>query len=203
MRKICSCVASLLLVLTLSQPALAQSRLFFSGDVFADSKWFSGDSTTSTLDATRVGGGGNVGLLVTERWDVRAEVETGGTTTITRPLLPPVTSFQARTRNRITATSALVGFHPVSRPRVAFTVLAGISFLHVTTRFDSIPSGLVVVPHTDTDNVAAPTVGAEVPITLFRHVSVVPALRAHAFTLSKDGRGGFAIRPGVAIRWSR
>ena len=198
MRKICSCVASLLLVLTLTQPALAQSRVFVSGDVFADSKWFSGDSAV-TLDATSVGGGGGVGLLVTERWDIRAEVEAGSATTTTRQLLPPVTAFRARTRNRITATSALVGFHPVSRPRVGFIVLAGISFLHVTTRFDSIPSS----PHTEIDNVAVPTVGAEVPITLFRHVSVVPELRAHAFTLSRDGRGGFAIRPGVGIRWSR
>ena len=199
MRKICSCVALLLLVL--SQPALAQSRIFVSGDVFADSKWFSGDSTL-TLDATSVGGGGSVGLLVTERWDIRAEVEAGGTTTITRQLLPSVTAFQSRTRNRMTATSALAGFHPVSRPRVGLTVLGGISFLHVTTRFDSIPSGLVVVPHTEIDNVAAATVGAEVPITLFRNLSVVPGLRAHAFTLGRDRMGAFALRPGVAIRWT-
>lgn len=201
-RKFCFCSLLALLLVVPSKPALAQSRVFFSGDVFADVKRFSGDSTVSTLDATSVGGGGSVGLLVAERWDIRGEVEVGGTTTITRPLLPPVTAFQSRTRDRITAISALVGFRPVSRPRVGFTVLAGISFLHVTTQFDSIPSGLVVSPHTDINNVAAPTLGVEVPITLFRHFSVVPELRVHAFTLGKDGTGGFAIRPGVVIRWS-
>ena len=81
-------------------------------------------------------------------------------------------------------------------------LIGGVSFLHVTTQFDSVPSGLVVSPHTDENYVAAPTVGAEVPIVLSRHLSVVPELRIHAFTLGKDQRGGFAIRPGVAVRWS-
>ena len=198
MRKIGIWLASLLFML--SEPALAQTRVFLSGDVFADAKRFSGD-TALRRNATSIGGGGNVGLLVTERWDVRAEVGVGDTTTTTRPLLPPITTFQARTRSRITASSALVGFHPVSGPRVQFIVLAGLSFLHVKTQFDSIPSGLVI-KHTEIDNVAAPTIGAEVPITLFRHVSVVFGLRAHAFTLSKDKAGGFAIRPGFGIRWS-
>ena len=197
---ICFCLASLLIAL--STPALAQSHVFFSGDVFGDVKRFSGDSTESTPDAVRIGGGGSVGLLVADRWDVRGEVEAGGTTTVMRPLLPPLTAFQSRTRDRVTAFSALVGFHPVLGQRVGFTVIGGVSFLHVTTQFDSVPSGLVVSPHTDENYVAAPTVGAEVPIVLSRHLSVVPELRIHAFTLGKDQRGGFAIRPGVAIRWS-
>jgi len=198
MRKIGSW--SVLLLVLLCAPARAQSRLFLSADAFADTRLFSGDAT-STLDARTFGGGGGVGALVTDRWDVRAEIEAGAVTTLTRLLVPPVTSFQSRTRTRIAATSALVGFRPVSRPRVQVTVLGGVSFLHVRTQVDSIPSGLVVDPHTQIDNVAVPTIGAEVPIMLFRHLSVVPGLRAHTFTLS-DGTGGFAIRPGVGIRWS-
>jgi len=190
-----------LLLLALSEPALAQSHVFVSGDVFADHKRLSGNSTDSTLNLTRVGGGAGVGFQASDRWDVRGEVEMGGTTTITRALLPPVTAFQSRTRNRITAVSALAGFSPAAGSRVRFTVLAGISFLHVKTQFDSIPPGLVIVAHTDIDNVAAPTVGAEVPIMLGSHVSVVPALRVQAFTLRTNGTNGFAIRPGVAIRW--
>ena len=69
------------LLFMLSEPALAQTRVFLSVDAFADARRFSGDPS-SKLNATRVGGGGNVGLLVTERWDARAEVEVGGTTTI-------------------------------------------------------------------------------------------------------------------------
>jgi hypothetical protein len=196
-QKICFWLALLLL---LGQPARAQSRVFLSADMFADAQHFSGDAV-STLNARTIGWGGSVGALVTEHWDVRTEFERGDTTTLMRPLLPPVTSFQARTRTRIAAASLLAGFHPVSRSRVQVTVLGGVSFLHVTTQLDSIPPGLVVDPHTQIDNVAAPTIGAEVALVLFRHLSVVPELRAHAFKLS-ERPGGFAIRPGVGIRWS-
>ena len=198
MRKISSLA---LLLLALSGPALAQSHVFVSGDVFADHKRLSGDSTDSTLTVTRAGGGAGVGYQGSDRWDVRGEVEIGGTTTITKAILPTVTAFQTRTRNQITAVSALAGFSPAAGSRVRFTVLGGISFLHVKTQFDSVPSGLVVVPHTDIDNVASPTVGVEVPLMLGSHFSVVPALRVNAFTLRTNGTSGFAIRPGVAIRW--
>lgn len=198
MRKISSLA---LLLLALSGPALAQSHVFVSGDVFADHKRLSGNSTDSTLTATHAGGGAGVGYQGSDRWDVRGEVEVGGTTTIMKAILPTVTAFQTRTRNQITAVSALAGFSPGAGSRVRFTVLGGISFLHVKTQFDSIPSGLVVVPHTDIDNVVSPTVGVEVPIMLGSHFSVVPALRVNAFTLRTNGTSGFAIRPGVAIRW--
>ena len=198
MRKISSLA---LLLLALSEPALAQSHVFVSGDVFADHKRLSGNSTDSTLNVTRAGGGAGVGFQASDRWDVRGDVEIGGTTTITRALVPTIAAFQSRTRNQITAVSALAGFSPGAGSRVRFTVLGGISFLHVKTQFDSIPSGLVVVPHTNIDNVVAPTVGVEVPLMLGSHFSVVPALRVNAFTLCTNGTNGFAIRPGVAIRW--
>ena len=192
-----------LLLIALSESALAQAHVFVSGDVFADHKRFSGNSTDSTLNVTRAGGGAGAGVQSSDHWDVRGEVEMGSTTTMTQLLLPPVASFQSRTRNRLTAYSALVGFSPAAGSRVRFTVIGGISFLHVKTDVDSVPAGLVVVSHTNIDNVAAPTVGAEVAIMLGSHVSIVPALRAHAFTLRTDGTNGFAIRPGVAIRWTR
>lgn len=190
-----------LLLLAASEPVLAQTRLFVSGDVFADHKRFSGNSTESILDVTRAGGGGGAGVQVSDRWDVRGEVEIGSTTTITEALLPPVTAFLTRTRNGITAYSALVGFSPATGPRVRFTVVGGISFLHSKTDVDSLPPGLVVIPHTNIDNVAAPTVGAELPIMLTSHVSIVPGLRVHAFTLHTDGTTGLGIRPGIGIRW--
>lgn len=193
--------SSMLLLMLLPQPARAQARLFVSGDVFADHHRLSGDSA-ATREATEVGWGAGAGLLVTDRWDVRAEVAIGGTTTNTRPLLAPVTAFQARTRNRIAATSALVGFHTPFGSRVQLTVVGGMSFLNVKTSVDSIPARVVIEPRTRVDNVAAPTVGIEIPIVLFQGVTVVPGLRAHAFSLGRNGGGGFAIRPGVGIRWS-
>jgi Outer membrane protein beta-barrel domain len=189
-----------LLLLALSEPALAQSGVFVSGDIFADHKRFSGNSTDSTLNVTRAGGGGGIGYQVSDRWDVRGEVEVGGTTTITEELIPSVTAFQSRTRNQITAVTALAGFSPGTGSRVRLTVLGGISFLHVKTEFDSVPSGLVVVPHTDIDNVVSPTVGVELPLMLGTHFSVVPALRVSAFTLRTNGINGFVLRPGVAVR---
>ena len=198
MRTICSLA---LLLFVLSEPALAQSHVFVSGDVFADHKRLSGNSSDSRLTATRVGGGAGIGYQVSPRWDVRGEVEIGGTTTVTQALLPTVTAFQSRTRSQTSAASALVGFSPAAASRVRFTVLGGMSFLHVKTQFDSIPSGLVVVPHTDIDNVVAPTVGVEVPLMLGSHFSIVPGLRVDAFTLRTNSTNGFLIRPGLAIRW--
>lgn len=182
MRNIGFCLAVLLL---LPGPAArAQSRVFVSGDVFADARHFSGDAA-STLDATTIGSGGGVGVVVNDRWDLRTEVGMGATTTVMRPLVPSIAAFQLRTRTRITATSLLVGFYPVFRPRVRLTVLGGMSFLRVRTQLDSIPSGLVVAPGTRIDNVAGPVIGAEIPIRLFWRISVVPEVRAHAFTLER------------------
>jgi len=190
-----------LLLLGLGEPAFAQSGIFVSGSVFADHKRLSGDAADETLNATTAGGGAGIGYQGSERWDVRGEVEVGGTTTMTQAIVPTVTAFESRTRNQITAVSALAGYSPGTGARVRFTVLAGISFLHVETEFDSVPSGLVVVPHTDIDNVVSPTVGVEVPIVLGSHFRVVPALRVTAFTLQTSGMNGFALRPAVAVRW--
>jgi hypothetical protein len=192
---------SVLLLLALGKPALAQTHVFVSGDVFADHKRLSGNSTDSPLNVTRAGGGAGIGFQASDRWDVRGEVEVGSTTTVTQPLLPAVTAFQSRTRNRVTAYSALVGFSPAASSPVRFTVLGGVSFLHVRSDIDSIPPGLVIVPHTTLDHVASPTIGAEVPIMLGSHVAIVPALRVHAFALRTNGSNGFAIRPGVGVHW--
>jgi Outer membrane protein beta-barrel domain len=189
-----------LLLFALSEPALAQSGVFVSGNVFADHKRFSGNSTESTLNVTSAGGGAGVGYQISDRWDVRGEVDMGGTTTITEALIPDVTAFQSRTRNQMAAVTALAGFSLGTTSRVRLTVLGGISFLHVKTEFDSVPSGLVIIPHTDIDNVVSPTVGLEVPLMLGQHFSVVPALRVNAFTLQTNGMNGFALRPGVAVR---
>ncbi len=130
-----------LLLLALSDRVWAQSSIFVSGDVFADHKRFSGNSTESTLNVTRAGGGGGVGVQISDRWDVRGEVGVGSTTTVTQTLFRTSTAFQSRTRNRVTAYSALVGFSPAVTSAVRFTVLGGISFLHVKTDIDWFPPG--------------------------------------------------------------
>jgi hypothetical protein len=64
-----------------------------------------------------------------------------------------------------------------------------------------VASSLVVRPIEVIDNVPAATVGAEAAIELTSHLAAVPEVRAHAFSLS-NGPSGFAIRPGIALRWT-
>ena len=80
-------------------------------------------------------------------------------------------------------------------------MLGGVSLVRAKTEFDSVPSGLVVVPRTNIDYVVAPTVGLEVPVMIGSHFSLVPALQMSPFTLRTDGTNGVAIRPGLAFRW--
>ena len=67
--------------------------------------------------------------------------------------------------------------------------------------FRPIPIALVIHPVTLIDNVPAATVGFETAIDVTRHFAVVPELRAHMFSLSSGAASGFAIRPGVVVRW--
>jgi hypothetical protein len=52
------------------------------------------------------------------------------------------------------------------------------------------------------DTISAATIGMEARIRLSTHLAVVPEVRASAFRLSGAGPSGFAIRPGVGVRWT-
>jgi hypothetical protein len=141
----------------------------------------------------------------------------------------PIALFRSRITNRLVATSALLGYHAPSGHRVRPAVFGGLTFMHVIRRFDTTipppiaypassfsvqPDGIVVTqaagsplpslvvrPHEEVDNVPAATIAAEAAIDLNSHLAAVPEVRAHTFSLS-GGPGGFAIRPGIAIRWT-
>jgi hypothetical protein len=63
------------------------------------------------------------------------------------------------------------------------------------------PPGSAQTSFVERQNTGALALGFETAISLRRHLSVVPELRALAFSLS--GRGEtFLIRPGVGVRWT-
>lgn len=223
-------------MLAFARPTLAQSRVFVAGDMFADLKRFSGDPSTSTLDGNGIGGGGEVGAMVAERWSIAFAVDVGSTTTRSNTqvieilvpvpiggIAPPALRFQTDTSTRLAAGSVLLGYHGPAAGRFRGGVFGGLTFMHVRRRFTTpqaiplvttiltSPTGIPVPVPTVTyalqtretiDNVPAATVGAEAAIELTSHLAAVPEIRAHAFTLSYGGPSGFAIRPGIAIRWT-
>src|SRR5262249_27857584 len=126
------------------------------------------------------------------------------------------------TSNRLTTVSALLGYHARPTDRVSVGVFGGLSFVHVRRTVDFIPYAVpvsltmidpgVTLPlccypccfqrQERVDNVPAATAGMEAAIDLGAHIAAVPQVRAHAFSLSDGGPGGFSIRPGIGIRWT-
>jgi hypothetical protein len=110
-------------------PARAQSSVFIGGDIFADLKRLSSDSSTSesTLDGNAVGGGGSFGVNVADRWSVALALDQGASTTRSTPIpigvlagvvgSNPISAFRSQTTNRLFATSALLGYHAASGHR--------------------------------------------------------------------------------------
>lgn len=245
MRRIVALVAAL----ACAQTAAAQSAAFLGGDLFADLKRFSdapntpglfNGSSGTALDGNAVGGGVRAGVLVGNRWSVSAGVDFGASTTrqsagVPIPLrfqlgnvIPPaggsLVAYPFRTSNRLVATSVLLGYHGAAAHRVRPGVFGGLTFMHVTRRYEGgyplaygiiqgSPSGgqaapipccypcCSIRPPDQVDNVPAATVGAEAALELGRHIAAVPEVRAHVFSLSNGGPSAFAIRPGIGIRW--
>jgi hypothetical protein len=215
-------VLALIATLCCAAPTWAQSRIFIAGEMFADLKRFSTISSVSVLDGDGVGGGGSVGMIVADRWSLSLALDqdasTSRTTSIPIGILfplridAPFTRFQSRTTSRLFAASALLGYHAASGHRVRPGVVGGLTFMHVRRRNNTIgpvplPANrgaivaLVIRPIELTDNVPAATVGVEAAIGLTTHLEAVPEVHAHAFSLN-NGPSGFAIRPGITLRWT-
>lgn len=188
-----------------ARPVSAQSQLAVSGAMFADTKRFSGDTASLPLDGTAFGAGARIRTALARQWTIELGLDVGRTTTTAHDstTLPLAIPRQDRTRNQLTATEAIVGFHPGATGRVQLGYLGGVTFLHVVRKTDRLRGG-VQQPgseRTTVDNVPAVSVGVEMDLGLSRHLSVVPEVRALAFSLSGTGPSGFAIRPGVGMRW--
>jgi Outer membrane protein beta-barrel domain len=139
----------------LAQPAWAQTRIYVSGDLFAEAPRFSRSTmspdTFGTSDITvppdsvAIGGGGRIGAFLSPEWSVELGVDIGQkfdntkTTTISGvpgiTPLPPSQTFTSETTNRYSATSVLLGYHPPASGRVHAGFRGGLSFMHRTSSY--------------------------------------------------------------------
>jgi hypothetical protein len=207
MRRMCLAIS---LTAALAVPAAAQSPVFVTGALFGDLKRFSGDPATNVLNGDSVGGGGRLGAFVAPQWTLELGVDAGASTTALRDSpLPAVKGMalpalrQSRTRNRLIATTVLVGFHPSTRRHVQFGYFGGLTLLRVTRRSDTLIAGVAQPNEREViDLVPAATMAAEARVGISQHLAIVPEIRVLTFSLSPPAPAGFAIRPGVALRWT-
>ena len=157
------------------QPASADTRIYVSGDLFAEitrlSRTVGPDSTTVSDiaepgDGVTIGGGGRIGAFFAPSWslelgvDVAKEVREERTLSLREPIgivLPtPSLRFQSRTRHQFSASSVLLGYHPPARGRIQAGFRGGVSFMHVersltsasistVTTLPTLPGGLPAV----------------------------------------------------------
>jgi hypothetical protein len=132
------------------QPASADTRIYVSGDLFAEITRLSRSAGPDTAilgdiadagDGVTIGGGARIGAFFAPAWslelglDVAREVSEERTLSIRPPLglvLPaPSLQYQSRTRHRFSASSVLLGYHPPARGRFQAGFRGGVSFMHV------------------------------------------------------------------------
>jgi hypothetical protein len=132
------------------QPASADTRIYVSGDLFAEitrlSRTITDDSPTiadsgDPGDSVTIGGGGRIGAFFAPAWslevgvDVAKEVREERTLSLRQPvgIVLPATSlrYQSRTRHRFSGSSVLLGYHPPARGRIQAGFRGGVSFMHV------------------------------------------------------------------------
>jgi hypothetical protein len=198
-------ILTALAVFAFSSRGLGEPGLFVTGAVFADVKRFSGDTSSLQLDGNGFGGGGRIGVWLAPQWTAELGIDAGQSTTNTRDLFT-VTPLPRQTRmeNQLIATSAVIGYHAQTTGRVAFGYFAGLTFTRAKRKTDTLVGGIPIesLIRRTVDNVAAATVGIEARVGVSAHLAVVPEVRASAFSLSGAGPSGFAIRPGVGVRWT-
>ena len=154
----------LCLALFVAPSARAQSRVYVSGDLFAEITRMSqttvtpddiGLSNSAPVDGVTGGGGARVGAFFSPEFSLEFGVDLGKTISDERTLsvpIPagivfpfPVPEFQSRMSTRFTAMSVLAGYHPPARGRVHAGFRGGISLMHTerTSSSASVSSSLV------------------------------------------------------------
>jgi hypothetical protein len=149
---------ALILVASLASaaPAGAQTRVYASGDFFAEAMKLSRTTVTPELvdgppdvvspeDGVTVGGGARTGAFFAPAWSLEfgfdagrsiADERTRGLGNTSGLLIPPRRlQFTSRTSQRFTAASVLVGYHPFARGRIHPGFRGGVSFMHTEREF--------------------------------------------------------------------
>jgi len=135
------------LVLCVAYPAHAQTRVYVSGDLFAEITRMSRTTVTpenvvvssSPVEGVTGGGGARIGAFFSPEWSLELGVDLGRTLdqvrtqTVTSPIsvglrIPPQ-QFQAHASSRFTATSVLIGYHPAVGGRIRAGFRGGLSLM--------------------------------------------------------------------------
>ena len=224
------CVA-LSVALGLGRVASARTRIYVSGDLFAEITRLSrttvtpdesGLLITGPEDGVTAGGGGRVGAFFSPEWSLELGVDLARTISDARTLtvrLPaglffpfPPPQYQSRTSTRFSATSVLAGYHPPARGRIHTGFRGGISLMHTervstTANISSVFTSLgrvPAVPRISVLTTEATTIGNGLTATLAAEAAI-EASRHFAVVpelrVHAGGLGGFVLRPGVAARW--
>jgi len=219
---------ALSVALSLARAASAQTRIYVSGDLFAEITRMSrtmvtpddlGLSNTGPVDGVTGGGGGRVGAFFSPDWSLELGVDLGRTISHTQTLtvrLPaglifpfPPPQYQSRTSTRFSATSVLAGYHPPARGHVRAGFRGGISLMHTertstNASIGSIFTSIGRVPRISVATTEVTTIGNGLTATLAAEAAI-EASRHFAVVpemrVHAGGLGGFVLRPGVAARW--
>jgi hypothetical protein len=193
--------------------AMAQSRTtgrtYVSASLLADIKRFSGDPAQPVLDGESMGGAFTIGTGLWPRWDLQVGVDIPRISATSRDrsvtLQKSTFVLASVTENRGVSVATLVRFRGASRGRVQLGYLGGLSLVRlrrdVHTQADGgTPAGLIPRPESTVDFSAAPTIGIDARIMIGKHLSLVPAVHATAFSVSDAN--GLLLRPRLSVRWS-
>jgi hypothetical protein len=196
------------------EPARAQTRIYMTGDLFAEmtrlSRTIAPDLLGSGADAAprdgvTAGGGGRIGAFFTRAWSLELGMDFGKTISDERTLgvRPPIgllipsrgLQYQSRTSHRFSASSVLLGYHPPARGRIHAGFRGGVSFMHTERMFTvaSIGSSLTFGP-------TLPGIPPVLTISLVtdQYTAVTNGLTATlAAEAAIDVSGHFAIVPEV------
>lgn len=184
----------------------------------------------SSLDAIGAGGSIRVGTWLHRRWTIEAglDLTTRTTNDFRNPYIlaifpPGLAPLDLSASTSFASVTTMLGFHQRA-DAVRLGYRAGFSFMRATYRTEfpdlavplstagrepfallsallpTIPIRLDSTTLTRTENNGALALGFEAAIEIADNLSVVPELRALAFSTS--GRGTFLIRPGVGARWT-
>jgi hypothetical protein len=221
-----SIVVAAIWLIAIASPALAQSKVYIAGDVFADIKRLSGDPDTAVLNATAPGGGVRLGAFLSSLWSLELGVDLGAKSenVVKRTIdsvafatiaSGPAPSYDDRTSNRFSAASVLIGYHPPQRGRVGPGFRGGMTFMHVSrdftsvsisTTFSSSPTVTVfnpIVPVISVITRQRTTVVNDLAATVAAEVAVAMTHRLAIVpeVRAHAGVGAIVVRAGIAGRW--
>lgn len=186
-------------------PSAGGGRVFIDAAAIADY-----DQTDFEPPGPAPAGGVGIGARLWRRYSVRIEFDVPGK----HVELNQAPGLEHRFASTTTSYAFLLGRQFRMETRAPIVVLLGVSALthrtHVTGFFDYAPRGATESRHAEFDDHmveqwVALTIGVETPLTLTRHLRLVPQVRAHEVANAELGQlfpsGKSALRPRLSLRW--